>query len=273
MSQTATGAVSENRLEPVTKQEPTQQLIVTGQYLYDQFVGNDGSGTRMAWIRTYLVPNADPMQVKGACDEMVKIALARDKAAGVPEKQRGPKQNTAMNVRTFVQQIYGALKFAPQEMTAMGFDESTGWMEARNMAKPALERAGKVWSGHDIPSDAQRERGALMKATAAETKAFLEATKETPRALNESFESWQARIAVVAREQVTKAREDAQFEKAEKEIKRLSDKYDREILALILMGLQDVLKAANSGNSEISEEEANALLAAQAAGEVETVDA
>jgi hypothetical protein len=161
---TATAAVTDGRMEPVQKKEETRPLIVTGQYLYDQFVSNDGSGKRMAWIRSYLVPKADPRQVKGACDEMVKIAHARDQAAGVPEKERGPKRNTAMNVRTFVQQIYGALKFAPECMAAMGFDETTGWMEARNMAKPALERAGKIWTGHAIPTKTEREQKALIKS-------------------------------------------------------------------------------------------------------------
>src|SRR5574337_155480 len=128
----ATAQVVDGKMEPVNAAPVVQQIVVTGQYLYEQFVSNDGSGTRMAWIRSYLVPNADPIQVKGACDEMVKLAHKFDMAQGVPEKERGPKRNTAMNVRTFVQQIYGALKFAAPEMQAMGFDETTGWMEARN---------------------------------------------------------------------------------------------------------------------------------------------
>lgn len=268
-AQLATLAVVENKLEPIGKAEQARPLVVTGQYMYDQFVSSDGSGTRMAWIRTYLVPNADPVQVKGALDECVKIAHKVDQAAGVPEKERGPKRNTAMTVRTFVQQIYGALKFAPEQMTAMGFDETTGWMEARNMAKPALERAGKIWTGHDIPSDVQKEQVALQRANKAETTAYLDATKETPRQLNESFDSWQARIGQVARSMVTKARAEAQWEKAEKAFESLCKKHDRETLAVLSLILMKHLKEANAGQAEISEEEAAALLAAQADGAVE----
>jgi len=263
----ATAAVVENKLEPINKAPETRQLIVTGQGLYNMFMVPDAqTQTRMTWIREVLVPNADPIQVKGACDELVKLAGKQDEANGVPEKERGPKRNTAMNVRTFIQQIYGALKFAPAELTAMGFTDQTGWLEARNMAKPALERAGKIWTGHDIPSDAQKEQKTLARKNKAETQAFLEATKETPRALNEAFDTWQARIAAVAQNRVAKAREDAMLEQAEKELERLTKKYDREVLALIMSGLQSVLKEENAGKSELSEEETNALLA-QAAEE------
>jgi len=272
----ATAAVVENKLEPINKAPETRQLIVTGQGLYNMFMVPDAqTQTRMAWIREVLVPNADALQVKGACDELVKLAAKADEANGVPEKERGPKRNTAMNVRTFVQQIYGALKFAAPEMQAMGFTDQTGWLEARNMAKPALERAGKIWTGHDIPSDAQKAQKARLRETKAETQAFLDATKETPRAVNESFVSWQARIAEVAQKQVIKAREDQMLEQAEKEIERLSKKYDREVLALIMSGLQGVLKADNAGQSEVSDAEAEALLRAGAesgALEVEHVE-
>lgn len=268
----ATEAVVEGKMEPIEKTPLTQQLVVTGQYLYETLVGSDGTQTRMAWIREYLVPNADVQQVEGATNEMVKIAHKRDIAMGIPEKERGPKRNTAMQARTHLQAIFGALKFAPEYMTSLGYDAETGWNEARGMAKIALERAGKVWKGLDIPSDVQKEQKALQRANKEETTAFLEATKDTPRALNESFDSWQARIAEVARKQVAKARDDKMLEQAEKEIERLSKKYDRQVLALILMGLQDVLKEDNAGQSEISEEEANALLAAAAdAGQVEMV--
>lgn len=265
----ATLAVVENKLEPVQKAVINKPLVVTGQYLYEQFVSNDGSGTRMAWIRQYLVPNADPQQVKGATDEMVKIAHKIDMAADIPEKEKGPKRNTAMNVRTFVQQIYGALKFAPDQMAALGFDETTGWMESRNMAKPALERAGKIWNGLDIPSKTEKEQAALARKNKAETQAFLEATKDNPRQLNESFDSWQARIQAAAYSAVSKAHDDAMIDNAEKAFKKLVEKHDRDTLALVMMMLQDHLKESNVGKSEISEEETNALLAAAANGDVE----
>lgn len=257
----ATAQVVEGKMEPVQPAPVVRPIVVTGQYFYDQFVNNDGSGTRMAWIRTYLVPNADPIQVKGALDECVKIAHQRDIAAGVPEKERGPKRNTAMNVRTFVCAIYGALKFAPDCMAAMGFDETTGWLEARNMAKPALERANKVWTGHDIPSKTDREQKKLQQARKEETDAFLEATKATPRALNESFASWQSRIAAVAEKAVAGAQAEKLAEQAQKAFEYLTGKYDRNVLGKVTEMLLEYVTEANNGQSDMSEEEANALLA------------
>lgn len=265
-----TSAVVDGKLEPVDAAPVTRQLVVTGQGMYEMFIGNDGTGTRMQWIREYLVPMADPLQVKGACDEMVKIAHQRDQALGVPEKERGPKRNTAMQTRTFVQQIYGALKFAPEQMATIGFDAETGWNEARVMAKPALERAGKIWNGLDIPSDIQREQAQLARQRKVETDAYLQATKDNPRVLNESFSDWTARVAQCASANVVQAQADKRMEDAHKILEGLTKKHDRDTLGLVLSMLTEHLKSEADGMSEISEEEANALLAqAQADGQVE----
>lgn len=268
----ATAQIVDGKMEPIGKVEPTKPLIVTGQYLYDQFITSDGSGTRMAWIRSYLVPNADVMQVKGACDEMVKVAHARDIAAGVPEKERGPKKNTAMNVRTFIQTIFGGLKFASEKMVALGFDETTGWSEARVIAKTALDVTGKTWQGYNVKSQADREKAQLLRKNKAETQAQLEATKDTPRALNESYASWQARIALVAEKMVDEARTKAQVSEVEMALQKLVEKHDIEVLALLSAALAEHVRAQMASDAEIDQATADALMA-QYTEPVETVEA
>lgn len=266
----ATQAVVDGRMEPINKAPETQQLVVTGQYLFDNFVqAGEEQISRMNMIRD-LVNKADPLQIKGATDEMVKIAIKKDVAAGIDEKERGPKRNTAMNVRTIFQQVYGALKFAPEQMEQVGFTDQTGWLEARVMAKTALQRANKVWNGYDVPSMQDKEQAALGRARKGETDAQLEATKSNPRGINESFESWQARIAESSRALVEAAQREAVENGAKKAFEYVTKKYDRNVLALLATMLTQHLVDANTGASEVSEQEANAMLAAaEQAGAVE----
>lgn len=258
----ATDAVVSGQMEPMQKAPETKQLVVTGQYLFDNFVqAGEEAKTRMNMIRD-LVGKADVQQIKGATDEMVKIAIKRDEANGVPEKERGPKRNTAMNVRTIFQSVWGALKFAPEQMKAVGFNDDTGWLEARVMAKVALTNAGMVWQGHKVATPEAKQQAALGRQRKGETDAMLEATKANPREANESYEGWQARIAESARKLV----ESAQREKLEADAKKLfeyaTSKYDRAVIAQAMIMFHAHFQQAHDGESEISEDEANALLAA-----------
>jgi hypothetical protein len=258
----ATEAVVDGKMEPINKQPETQQLLVTGQYLYHEFVeADDSQKTRMNLIRDLVAKGADPLQIKGATDEMVKLAIKKDVANGVDEKVRGPKRATAMNVRTIVQNVYGALKFAPDALTKEGFNENTGWLEGAVMAKKALATGGKVWNGYDVPTQEQKEQAALQRARAGETEAMLQATKENPRKPNESLLGWNTRIGQAAESLVVKA----QQEKLETDAKKLFEyavkKYDRAVIAQAMILFHDYFQSENAGESEVSEEEANAMLA------------
>lgn len=231
----ATAAVVDGKMEPVGKQEPAQQSVITGQALYNEFLAGESNVTRMNFIRTTLA--ADPVHVKGACDNMVELARKADIANGVPEDQRGPKRNTAMNVRTLFQQIWGALKFAEPEMKSLGFGDKTGWLEARAMAKVALNKAGKTWQGFDVPTQEQKEQKKLARDRKEVTEAMLEATKQTPQAINESFESWQKRIADKARGLVEQAKQEKLESDAQAAFDYLAKKYDVQVLIRV----QDML--------------------------------
>jgi hypothetical protein len=266
---TATAQIVDGKLLPINKTEPTQPLVVTGQYLYDQFVqAGEEQKSRMAVIRD-LVTKADALQIKGAVDTMVKLAHEKDKAAGVPEKERGPKRNTAMNVRTFFQQIWGALKYAEEQMRAQGYSEETGWLEARSMAKVALDRAGKTWQGYDVPTAAQREQKALLRRQKGETDAMLEATKDTPRALNESYSSWQARIGEVAEKYVESARMEAAEKAAASYVEKIM-KTDGEAVAFrVMCKIADILNIELGTQSELSDDDVAARMKAAALAEEE----
>jgi hypothetical protein len=268
---TATNSVVEGKMEHIAPAPDKQQLLVTGQYLYEQFVvAGEEQKSRMAIIRDLIDKGADPMQVKGATDEMVKLAKKKDEAAGVPEKTRGPKQATAMNVRTIFQQVYGALKFAPDALKDQGYTNDTGWLEARVMAKEALNKAGKVWSGHDVPTQAQKEQAALQRSRAGETEAMLQATKENPRQPNESLMGWNQRIGQAAEKLVVQAQAEKLADDAKKLYEYALKKYDRAVIAAAMILWHKNFQESNNGEPELSEEEANALLrTAQEEGGVE----
>lgn len=267
---TATALVVENKLEPVNAAPVVQQLVVTGQGLFDLFmVESDSDKTRMGFIRS-MVDLADDLQLKGACDNMVerarKIDYPTEKPKGAP---RGSKEQQAMNVRTTVLQAWGALKFARGFLDLEGYSEETGYNAMRVLAPRALKSAAVAWNGIALPSDADRERSALLRQQKAQTTAMLEATKDTPRELNESFASWQARVAQVAESRVEEARAEDVVNAATAEFKKLTKKHPRAVLATLAHLLLEHLKEENAGQSELTEEEANAMLAAEQAGDIE----
>lgn len=273
MSQVATAAVVEARLEPVSKADDTPRIVVTGQGLWDVFmVANDGDKTRMGYVRS-LVDIADAIQIKGACDALVERAIKLDypEAGGKPKKApRGNKEQQARNVATTIKQAWGAMKFARDALNEQGYSEDTGWNVIRVMAPAALKVVGKTWDGIGVPTEGDRDQARLLHQQKAQIDAQIDATKETPRARNESYESWQARVAVAARGKVEAARVEALVKAADSEFDKLVGKYDREMLAVLIAKLVAHVGAGNAGQSDMTEAEADALLAAAAdAGAVE----
>jgi len=265
----ATAAVVENRMEPITKQESTTQIVVTGQGLWDVFMtASDSDKTRMGYVRS-LVDKADALQIKGACDNMVERAIKLDYPEGKPKKaERRTKEQQARNVASIIKSAWGALSFARDALNDAGYDESTGWNNIRVIAPAALKQVGKTWDGVVVPTESDREHAKLLRQQKAQTAAMLDATKNTPRLLNESYESWQQRIAVVARGKVEDAAAEAVEKAAQGEFDKLVSKLDLSALGLLTSKLQDYLRASQEGANEISDAVATALLAAQSAGEV-----
>lgn len=274
MSGTATAAVVDSRSEPVTRTETTPYLVVTGQGLWDVFmVANEGDKTRMGYVRS-LVDTADALQIKGAVDSLIERAVKIDYPEGKPKKApRGNKEQQARNVGSTIKSAWGAMKFARDSLNSQGYSDETGWNVMRVMAPAALKSVGKTWDGINVPTEADREQAALTRQRKAETDAFIEATKENPRALNESFEGWQARVSIAARAKVEEARNEAVSKAADSVFDALVAKHDRDVLGLLVSKLTAFLASENDGQSDMSEEEANALLAqAVESGEVEVTE-
>jgi hypothetical protein len=271
----ATQVVVDGHMEPITKAPITQQLVVTGQELYDTFVvGGEEQRTRMIIIRD-LVDRADALQIQGATDKMVEIAKERDEANGVHPKVRGPKRATAMNTRTGFRNIWGAFKFVDAMVQIdAGFDLSTGWNDAIVISKNLLKTNGKVWNGLDVPTDAEREVQALQRKNKAETQALVEVQKDNPRLAGESLLDWNTRVMTIAESAMERARSESLAKLAESEASKLFVKHGEQVCIAILRELATKLGYDLGIESEVTEEEANAALlqAALDEGSVEVVE-
>jgi hypothetical protein len=83
-----------------------------------------------------------------------------------------------MNVRTIMQNAYGALKLARPELESLGYDANTGYQEMRVLAKKALDARGIKWDGKALPTDASKAEAALAADKAAKKAAMAEALTE-----------------------------------------------------------------------------------------------
>lgn len=254
---TATNAVVENKMAPVQKAPLDPQTVVTGQGLYNAFIGDADREalTRMELIKS-LTGTADAVQITGATDKMVELARAADVANGMEDVKanRGPKQRSAMNVRTNIRNIWGAFKFTGFQMC--------GYNEACVSSKVALADAGIKWTGERAKTDADRAQAKTLKEQKAQQDAVIDAIKRTPRLPNESDTDWQIRYMEKARVELEEARQKANTDKAQ----ALYDQLAEDGVAFELFKL-----LANRFGFEVAteptEEEANAALLAQAMDE------
>lgn len=275
----ATNAVVEGRMEPVGKAEVTPQLVVTGQYLYENFVkSNDSDQTRMNMIRD-LVGKADAGQIAGATDKMVEYGRKADLDAGVPEKEvkviggkeverrtRGPKEASAMNVRTIIQQVYGALRFAPEQTVAAGMTDDTGYFAAKVIATNALRAARIKWDGKSVATEADKNRARLARDQKAETDAKLAALKNLPRLPDESDIDHYRRVIKAAAGSIDEARKSAESKLIGMLVDALYTKHGQSIALAVAEaialreGVDIVVTAKSATVSEVSEAEADRLL-------------
>ena len=220
----ATASVVEARMEPVQKAQTGQQTVLTGQYLYDTFMKPDaGESTKMQIVRSWVDNQYDVLQIAGACDGMVKKAAELDASKwdgptndkGVPideqgKKVRGVKEQSAMNMRTVIQTAYGAIKFARPELESLGYDDSTGYLAMRVLAKKALDEKRITWKGEAQKTDVDRANARLRKEQKAETDVLLDVMKQVPRNHDETLLAYNQRIAQLAEQGVEQARIEAE---------------------------------------------------------------
>ena len=239
MSQVATAAVVEEKMVPIAKSEPTQQLVVTGQYLFDNFVrSSDEQITKMGMIRN-LVDIADALQIKGACDKMVELAVLIDYPEGKPKKaDRRAKEQSAMNARTVIQQAWGALKYARPVIDGLGYDDKTGYQDMRVLAKKALDTAKLNWKGEPLKTDEDREKARLQRQNKAQVEALAAVQKENPfDSRLETLQEWNQRTFNLALDEMNDAQEQASIEKVEKCMESLIEKYDDNELCMIAQAI------------------------------------
>lgn len=235
---TATNAVSEGHMEQVSKATNVQQTVITGQYLYDNFVTSSAEQvTRMMIIRKWAeTDHVSEAQMKEAFKSLIEKAKEADVANGVTEG-RGPKVQQAMNVRTIVQNSIGALQRAPNELRALGYHETrTGYIEMGAIAAKALKTKGIKWNGKALPNDEQRAAAQAEKEN--QQRAILEADwkAKNPRAEGEEMYDYFKRTTEAVEALVIKTRdEEAQ--------RKLSATCDR-IVKLIGNDVDEVEKVA-----------------------------
>lgn len=215
MMETSTAAIVDGKMEPMQSAPITQQLVITGQALYDTFVGDSQENVSKMDLIRGLVGKADALQIKGACDKLVEIAKTKDAANGVPDKvikdgkevvNRGPKTQSAMNTRTVIQQAWGALIYAKPQLDALGYKDTTGYQDMRILAKKALDAAKRDWKGDLLKSDADKERMRLAKLAKAETGILVQVQKDNPPLVGETPREWNERTFKLAEDAMEKAK-------------------------------------------------------------------
>lgn len=256
---TATAAVAEEKMEPINKAPEQRQVVVTGQYLYESFIVSDEAQiTKMGIIRK-LADEADALQIKGACDKMVEKAKEIDAAAGVPEKivkdgkevvNRGPKTQTAMNARTIIQQAWGALRFARDQLNALGYDDKTGYQDMRVLAKKALDEARKTWKGDNALTQADRERKALQRQQKGIQDVIQSVQKENPMNIGESFMEYQVRVGQLAQEKAEEVRKEMDAKAVKESADRLVKALDENQQYLLILELMDRLGLETVSSAE-----------------------
>lgn len=259
MMNTATAAVSDEKMEPINKAPEQRQVVVTGQYLYESFIVSDEAQiTKMGIIRK-LADEADALQIKGACDKMVEKAKEIDAAAGVPDKvvkdgkeivNRGPKTQTAMNARTVIQQAWGALRFARDQLNSLGYDDKTGYQDMRVLAKKALDEARKTWKGDNALTQADRERKALQRQQKGIQAVIADIQKENPMNIGESFMEYQVRVGQLAQERAEEVRKDMDAKAVKDAADKLTKSLDENQQYLLILELMDRLGLETVSSAE-----------------------
>lgn len=251
-------AQNANEVQPadVAKLANGSGFVITGQYLYDNFVtSTDAEITRMGLVRK-LVDQVDIDTFKRSCDSMVKKAKEIDVAQygestkEAPKPQ--PKTKSAMTVRTTLLNSYGALKYANDKLVELGYTDRTGWNAMVTLAKQALVAKGVRYDNTTPPNADQKALKKAAKEQKGEQDAFIKAMQANPRNDGESFLDYQARVAGLAEASVKEAAEKATQEKIVALAQKFIDQNGSlagEVARMVLTVLE---------NTEVSEMEAEA---------------
>jgi hypothetical protein len=196
----------------------------TGQGLYDRLIVNDKADkTNMELIRDIL-GKVDTASFKTLLKDFVGVAKGyldnAEKAEPYDQTAHLTAQaryKTAQNYQTRMRVIYGALKFASDQMDELGYTESTGWIAAYEMGGKALANAGFKWDGSK--AEAPEVKAARLEKK-AEADAIAEVMATMPKRDNESRADYLLRVD----EAVDNVRKQQAEETKAKQVKAIADK-------------------------------------------------
>lgn len=203
---------------------------ITGQYLFDRFVGDhDGDTTRMDIVR-YAIANIDTDSFKKALKDAVEIAAKHGDAA----------KKTMQNHQTVMRLAYGAWKFAAPQLNQLGADDKTGYQAMRVLGKQALEKAGRKWDG----SKAEKVDKTAAAIDEASAMRLAELKRDNPKEDGESDSQYEMRVrTMLAQEMATEDGLAAVL--AAREVSVLADKVRKlcadqleEVMSLVLTQMQ-----------------------------------
>jgi hypothetical protein len=157
-----------------------------------------------------------------------------------------------MNVRTMIQQAWGALKFAEPELRKLGYTDTTGYNAMGPMAKKALAERKVDWKGERLPDDAELEKRRLQRLQKAESTVMAQAVKDNPRLPGETEAQWLARVTEGAREMAEEARQQAESEAVATIVSGLFDKHSDDRLNAIACAIFDRLAERHGVDYEYS---------------------
>lgn len=195
---------------------------ITGQYLYDRFMNDEGERSKMDIVR-YAVANITTEDFKGALKDFVAIA----------EKHGDATKKTAQNHQTVMRIAYGAWKFAAPQLNMLGANDKTGYQAMRVLGKQALEKAGRKWDG----SKAEKVDKAIAAMDEASAMRLAEIRRDHPAEDGETPAQHELRCrALLAQEMSTEDGAKAVMQK--KEVSDLAAKVEK----ICGDNLYDVLK-------------------------------
>lgn len=180
--------------------------ILTGQYLYERLIGDNKEQVSMMDMIRGWSKNVDTATVKKALKDFVELA-----------KEKGPAQlSTARSHQSNLRSIYGALRFAPDELTKEGYTEKTGYLVARAIARKALADKAIKWDGTKVKSPELKEQEQHSKESQA---AMVAVMAENPQLMTENFSQWQERLRPLVEARIA----DMQQAKHDEAVKVLCD--------------------------------------------------
>lgn len=254
---TATNQVVEGNMSPIGAAPDTARVQVTGQWLYDNFItSGEEQISRMNMVRI-LAKQATDNDLKDALKDAIEIAHKHDIKAGVPEKERGPKRQQAMNVRTIMQNAYGAIRRALPELEALGYNDKTGYQEMRVLAKKALDSKGIKWNGTKVPTQAEKHEAEQKAIKQARSDAMAAVMAENPRGDDESMLDYVTRIEEQANATLLVLKDEALDRQASKLATPIATKAERAVVERVVAKLQAFL---DNTSTEMSDEEVDAVL-------------